>query len=131
MSRGVHEWRALGAQGLPDLLVAGVGRGVHFWDLAGQYGTHPYAKRALKTVKRDQVTILTKTHASTEAEMSADLDRFRQEIGTDYLASRVTPSTRSGPLPRPTGSTWTWPGSTPRRWRWTPIPRPSSRCSAP
>jgi predicted aldo/keto reductase-like oxidoreductase len=31
------------------------------------------------------VTILTKTRASTAAEMRADLDRFRRELGTDYI----------------------------------------------
>jgi 1-deoxyxylulose-5-phosphate synthase len=31
------------------------------------------------------VVILTKTHATSVAEMKKDLDRFRQEIGTDYL----------------------------------------------
>ena len=80
-----NQTRGLGEQGLADLLVAGVDHGVRFWDLADQYGSHPHAKRALGTVKREQVTILTKTHASTEAEMRADLDRFRREIGTDRL----------------------------------------------
>jgi predicted aldo/keto reductase-like oxidoreductase len=42
-------------------------------------------KEALKRVKRERVTILTKTHASTEKEMRADLDRFRRELGTDYI----------------------------------------------
>lgn len=36
-------------------------------------------------VPREKVTILTKTQASTEAEMRADLDRFRKELGTDYI----------------------------------------------
>jgi len=80
-----NQIRGLGDQGLADLLVAGVGNGVAFWDLADQYGSHPHAKLALKTVKRDKVAIMTKTHASTEAEMRDDLDRFRKEIGTDYL----------------------------------------------
>jgi aryl-alcohol dehydrogenase-like predicted oxidoreductase len=85
VNKSSNQIRALGEQGLPDLLVAGVDNGVHFWDLADQYGTHPYAKLALKRIKREQVVILTKTHASSEAEMRADLDRFRQEIGTDQL----------------------------------------------
>ncbi len=80
-----NQTRGLGERGLADLLLAGVDNGVHFWDLADQYGTHPHAKLALKSIKRDQVTILTKTHATSEAEMRADLDRFRQELGTDYL----------------------------------------------
>jgi 1-deoxyxylulose-5-phosphate synthase len=62
-----------------------VDNGLRFWDLADQYGSHPHAKLALKTVKRDNVVILTKTHANTEKEMWADLDRFRQETGTDHL----------------------------------------------
>jgi aryl-alcohol dehydrogenase-like predicted oxidoreductase len=80
-----NQTRGLGERGLADLLLAGVDNGVHFWDLADQYGTHPHAKLALGSIKRDQVTILTKTHASSEAEMRADLDRFRRELGTDYL----------------------------------------------
>ena len=45
----------------------------------------PTRSEALKTVERDKVVILTKTHASTEKEMRADLDRFRKEIGTDRI----------------------------------------------
>src|SRR5229473_797036 len=48
-------------------------------------GTHPHVKEALKSVPRDKVTILSKTRASTEKEMRADLDRFRRELGTDYI----------------------------------------------
>jgi aryl-alcohol dehydrogenase-like predicted oxidoreductase len=80
-----NQTRALGLQGVADLLHAGVDHGVTFWDLADQYGTHPHAREALKTVSRDKVVILTKTHASTEKEMRADLDRFRKEIGTDRI----------------------------------------------
>jgi aryl-alcohol dehydrogenase-like predicted oxidoreductase len=85
VGKSSNQIRKMGNQGLADLLVRGVDNGVHFWDLADQYGSHPHAKLALKTVKRDNVVILTKTHASTEQEMWADLDRFRQEIGTDRL----------------------------------------------
>jgi aryl-alcohol dehydrogenase-like predicted oxidoreductase len=85
VNKSSNQIRNLGFTGVADLLRAGVDQGVFFWDLADQYGSHPHAKEALKTVKRDKVVVLTKTHASTEAEMRADLDRFRQEIGTDYL----------------------------------------------
>lgn len=80
-----NQTRELGIKGLSDLLRAGTDLGVMFWDSADQYGTHPHLKEALKKVPREKVVILTKTHASTEEEMKADLDRFRQEIGTDYL----------------------------------------------
>jgi len=80
-----NQTRRLGIQGLADLLKAAYDEGVRFWDSADQYGTHPHLKRALTMVPREKVVILTKTHATTEAEMKADLDRFRQELGTDYL----------------------------------------------
>lgn len=80
-----NQTRQLGERGLADLLVEGVDNGLSFWDLADQYGSHPHARRALQTVKRDRVTILTKTAARTEKEMRTDLDRFRREIGTDHL----------------------------------------------
>jgi aryl-alcohol dehydrogenase-like predicted oxidoreductase len=80
-----NQTRKLGLVGFAELLRAGVDQGIRFWDLADQYGTHPHAKEALKTVARDKVVLLTKTHARTEKEMRADLDRFRSELGVDHL----------------------------------------------
>jgi len=80
-----NQTRKLGLGGVADLFRAGYDHGVTFWDSADQYGTHPHLKEALKKVAREKVTILTKTHASTEKEMRADLDRFRRELGTDHL----------------------------------------------
>lgn len=80
-----NQTRQLGIKGLADLLQAGYDQGFIFWDSADQYGTHPHLKEALKRVPREKIVILTKTHASTEKEMNADLDRFRKELGTDYL----------------------------------------------
>jgi aryl-alcohol dehydrogenase-like predicted oxidoreductase len=80
-----NQTKKLGVAGLADLFRAGFDQGVTFWDTADQYGTHPHAKEALKKTPREKVTLLTKTHASTAAEMKADLERFRRELGTDYL----------------------------------------------
>lgn len=80
-----NQTRRLGVRGVADLLQAACDQGVLFWDSADQYGSHPHLKEALKRVPREKVAILTKTHASTEKEARADLDRFRREIGTDYL----------------------------------------------
>jgi predicted aldo/keto reductase-like oxidoreductase len=80
-----NQTKKLGLKGVSELFRAAYDQGVTFWDSADQYGTHPHLKEALKTVQRDKVTILSKTHAVTAAEMRADLDRFRREIGTDYL----------------------------------------------
>ncbi len=80
-----NQTRRLGLGGVADLLHAAYDQGVTFWDSADQYGSHPHLKEALKRVPRDKVAILTKTHASNERQMRADLDRFRREIGTDYI----------------------------------------------
>ncbi|MDZ7639937.1 MAG: aldo/keto reductase [Bryobacterales bacterium] len=77
--------RGLGVRGLADLLRAGADKGVTFWDTADQYGSHPHVREALKAVKRDRVTLLTKTHAHTYAEMKSDFDRYRRELNTDYI----------------------------------------------
>lgn len=76
---------ALGVKGLSDLLLNGYDHGLRFFDAADSYGSHPHVAEALKHVKRDQVTVLTKSWARDAAGMRADLDRFRKELGTDYL----------------------------------------------
>jgi predicted aldo/keto reductase-like oxidoreductase len=85
VGKSSNQTRKLGLKGLTNLLRTGFDNGVFFWDSADQYGTHPHLKEALKSVDREKVVILTKTHARTEAEMKADLDRYRKEIGTDYV----------------------------------------------
>jgi len=76
---------ALGVNGLSDLLLNGYERGLRFFDAADSYGSHPHVAEALKHVQRDKVTVLTKSWARDAAGMRADLDRFRKELGTDYL----------------------------------------------
>jgi 1-deoxyxylulose-5-phosphate synthase len=80
-----NQTKKLGVRGVADMFKAAYDNGLTFWDSADQYGSHPHLRAALKGVPRDKITILTKTHARTADEMKADLDRFRKEIGTDYL----------------------------------------------
>jgi aryl-alcohol dehydrogenase-like predicted oxidoreductase len=76
---------ALGVDGLSALLLNGYDHGLRFFDAADAYGSHPHVAEALKHVPRDKVTVLTKTWARDPATARADLDRFRKELGTDYL----------------------------------------------
>src|SRR6478736_4099918 len=76
---------ALGVKGLSDLLLNGHDNGLRFFDAADAYGSHPHVAEALKHIPRDKVTVLTKTWARDPAEARADLDRFRRELGIDYL----------------------------------------------
>jgi len=85
INKSSNQTRGLGLQGVADLLHAAYDEGVNFWDSADQYGSHPHLKQALTQVPREKVVILTKTHATTENEMKADLDRFRKELNTDYI----------------------------------------------
>lgn len=85
VNRRSNQTRKLGVEGVADLLHVAYERGINFWDSADQYGTHPHLKEALKRIPREKVVILTKTHATTAKEMQADLDRFRKELGTDYI----------------------------------------------
>jgi aryl-alcohol dehydrogenase-like predicted oxidoreductase len=76
---------ALGIDGLSSLLLNGYDHGLRFFDAADSYGSHPHVAAALKHVPRDKVTVLTKSWAREPDEMRADLDRFRKELGTDYI----------------------------------------------
>ncbi|HLX75925.1 MAG TPA: aldo/keto reductase [Terriglobales bacterium] len=76
---------ALGVQGLSRLLLNGYDHGLRFFDTADAYGTHPHVAEALKHVARDKVTVLSKSWSREPAAIRADLDRFRRELGTDYI----------------------------------------------
>jgi predicted aldo/keto reductase-like oxidoreductase len=85
MGGSSNQTKKLGVDGFSSMLKMAYDNGVFFWETADQYGSHPHFKAGLKGLPREKVTIMTKTHASTAAQMKADLDRFRQELGTDYL----------------------------------------------
>jgi len=75
----------LGLEGLSRLLQNGYDSGLRFFDTADAYGSHAHVADALKHLDRSKVTVLTKSWSRTAPEMRADLDRFRKELGTDYL----------------------------------------------
>jgi aryl-alcohol dehydrogenase-like predicted oxidoreductase len=75
----------LGVKALSELLLNGYDHGLRFFDSADAYGSHPHVAEALKHVPRDKVTVLTKTWARDPKTARADLDRFRRELGTDYI----------------------------------------------
>ena len=59
--------------------------GLRFFDGADSYGSHPYIAAAVKQLPRDKVTILTKTDTRDAAGVRADIERFRRELGVDYI----------------------------------------------
>jgi len=80
-----NQTRQMGIKGVSDMLRAAYDDGINFWETADQYGSHPHVGTALKKVEREKVVILTKSNSNSYEAMKKDLDRFRQELGTDYL----------------------------------------------
>ncbi len=76
----------LGTDRVSRLLIEGYHEnGLRFYDTADSYGSHPYVANALKQVPREKVTVMTKSDNRDPAGLKADLDRFRRELGTEYI----------------------------------------------
>ena len=83
---GASNQTRLGNSPLTRLLLDGYNdNGLRFFDSADSYGSHPYVAEALKHIPRDKVVVLTKTDTRDAAGVRADLDRFRKELGVDYI----------------------------------------------
>jgi 1-deoxyxylulose-5-phosphate synthase len=59
--------------------------GLRFFDTADSYGSHPNVREAIKQLPRDKVVIMTKSDNRSADGMRRDLERFRRELGTDYI----------------------------------------------
>ena len=67
------------------ILVRGLDLGVNFWDTADGYKTHPHVGHALRQVDRHRVVINSKTPSRDAAGVTADVERYLQEMGTEYI----------------------------------------------
>jgi predicted aldo/keto reductase-like oxidoreductase len=81
-----------------NLMRHGYDRGIRFFDLADQYGSHYYFREALRFIPREDVTILSKFQYRFDGESPTTLkpqqqrhstkkaiDRFRLELNVDVL----------------------------------------------
>jgi predicted aldo/keto reductase-like oxidoreductase len=75
----------LGEEKFKKLVRYAYDRGITYFDTADQYGSHIYLREALRGIPREKLFIQTKTRATTAAMARADVERFREELGTDYL----------------------------------------------
>jgi len=91
MGTGSHGWyghsdqTALGMSEFTALMMNGYENGLTFFDTADSYGSHSYIAPALKQIPRDKVVVMTKTESRDAKGVRADLDRYRKELGTDYI----------------------------------------------
>jgi len=82
---GKSDQSLLGIEVLSGLLQKGYRNGVNFWDTADAYGTHPHVAKALETVPRKDVVILTKTMSRQYHGVKGDIERFLIELQTDWI----------------------------------------------
>jgi aryl-alcohol dehydrogenase-like predicted oxidoreductase len=83
---GASNQTRLGTNRFTRLLLDGYNdNGLRFFDTSDSYGSHPNVAEALKHIPRDKVTVLTKSDTRDPAGMRRDLERYRRELGTDYI----------------------------------------------
>lgn len=80
-------------------------RGITFFDMADGYGSHPFVAESIKTLPREKLTLLTKmwTHdndSDQKESVAANIDRYRKEIGTDYIDILFMHCLMSGDWPK-------------------------------
>lgn len=81
----------MGKQAFDALVRHAYDRGINLFDTADLYGTHGFLRDALKGIPRDQVVIQTKIWWQAKGlpeqvtDAKAAVERFRQELGADYL----------------------------------------------
>lgn len=80
----------LGMEKFVEMAQYAYDRGVRFFDMADSYGSHPYVGEAIKKMPREKITLLTKIWTYEDGSdrnipVRESIDRYRQEIGTDYI----------------------------------------------
>lgn len=75
----------LGQEGFTKLVRYAYDHGIRYFDVADQYGSHIFLREAIRKLPRERLYIQTKTRATTADVARADLERFREELGTDYI----------------------------------------------
>jgi predicted aldo/keto reductase-like oxidoreductase len=77
----------LGQEKFTKLVRHAYDSGIRYFDTADQYGSHIFLRDALKGLPREKLFIQTKTRALTADVAKVDIQRFREELGMDYVDS--------------------------------------------
>jgi len=96
MGTGTNGWNhqsnqtRIGLDKFKMMVQAGFDRGIRFLDTADTYGSHPFAKEALKLMPREQVTVMTKIWTENLdwhplQPVDQTIERILKELQTDYL----------------------------------------------
>jgi predicted aldo/keto reductase-like oxidoreductase len=83
--------RDLGAEGFNALVKYAYERGVRYIDTADNYKTHEFVREAIRANKLPREKLFIQTKLPLRAETTADpmktIDRYRKELGVDYIDS--------------------------------------------
>lgn len=88
-SKGGSIQRALGQEGFNRLIRYAYDQGVTYIDTAQNYQTHTMVREAIKGLPREKLFIQSKMPGVPEKPLEV-LDRYRQELGVDYIDSLLT-----------------------------------------
>lgn len=81
--------RSLGHEEFNRLVRYAYDQGITYFDTAQSYRTHEWIREAIKGLPREKLFIQSKMSGNPEKPLEV-LDRFRQELGTDYIDSLLT-----------------------------------------
>ena len=93
-SHGGSEQRKLGADGLARLIRYAYDKGIRYIDTADNYRIHTRVREAIKGLPREKLFIQSKMWGVPEKPLAV-LDRFRKELGVDYIDSLLLHCRRS------------------------------------
>lgn len=88
-SQGGSIQRALGQDEFTKLVRYAYDQGITYIDTAQSYRTHEMVREAIKGLPREKLFIQSKMSGNPEKPLEV-LDRFRKELGTDYIDSLLT-----------------------------------------
>ncbi len=89
----------LGQEKFTRLIRYAYERGITYFDVADQYGSHIFLREAIKGLPREKLFIQTKTRALTPDVARAYIERFREELGIDYIDSLLMHCMTKGSWP--------------------------------
>lgn len=59
--------------------------GITFWDTSDDYGTQIHVRHGMQGLRREDLTITSKTWAANARDARASVERSLKELGTDYI----------------------------------------------
>lgn len=94
-TRGGSIQRALGADGFNRLIRYAYDQGITYIDTAENYRTHTMVREAIRGLDREKLFIQSKMPRIPEKPLEV-LDRYRKELGVDYIDSLLVHAARRG-----------------------------------